>query len=73
MQTFLLIWTVSSVAIVAMVLIVRSTEDLGKPELVKAVLLAAFWPPIFTGLLVSFALWYCRKSIGATHQPDLAP
>jgi hypothetical protein len=60
MQTFLLIWVVSSAAIFTAATIVRSGGDSWQQEKGRVAVLAAFWPPILTGLLISFLIWFAR-------------
>jgi hypothetical protein len=50
------------VAIFAAVLIV-SGKGMERQALIHIAILAAFWPPILTGLLVSFACWCARRAI----------
>jgi hypothetical protein len=65
METFLLIWVVSSAAIFAAALIVTGNKPADRPGSVRIAFLAAFWPPIVVGLLVSFVCWCAQNAIEA--------
>lgn len=62
MQTLLLIWAVSSVAIFVAAAIFRSGGDSWQQERACVAMLAAFWLPIVIGLSIGFLIWFARRT-----------